>query len=209
MQEKLVQSLLIKKSKTVLSIENKNVKKLDFFIVDVDNINTQLELKIKTYPNQIINAYIYFVASHKNKNLSVIIDSKSNSTTNVNIKNFANNHGNIKINLVANAIKGSNNIITNQTIDGVIFDDSANIKVVPSLIVDTNAIKATHAVNIGNINPEQLFYLMSRRVSKTQATNIIIKSMLNDLNNITLSKNNIYNYVTHALTHMLKTYEKH
>jgi Fe-S cluster assembly protein SufD len=209
MQEKLIKHVLIKKSKTTIDIEDKNFKRLDFFIIDVGNINTELKLKVKTNSYQTINVYIYFVASHKNKHLSVTIDGQSNSTTNVNIKNFANDNGNIKIDLIANAIKGSTNIVTNQIIDGVIFDDSANIKVIPSLIVDTNAIKATHAVNIGNINPEQLFYLMSRRVSKTQATHIIIQSMLSDLNNIKLSKNNIYNYVTHALTSMLKAYEKH
>jgi Fe-S cluster assembly protein SufD len=122
---------------------------------------------------------------------------------------FASQYGNVNINLVARAKRGATNIITNQTIDGVIFDNNANIKVTPSLIVDTNSIKATHAVNIGNINPEQLFYLMSRRMTRSSATNLIIKSMFNDLHNIELSKINIYNYVTHALSSMLKTYEKH
>jgi Fe-S cluster assembly scaffold protein SufB len=159
---------------------------------------------------QTINLFFYCVANHHNKNLAIEINSASHSISNINIKNFANNSGKITIDLIANAAKGSTNITTNQTIDGLIFDNNSNIKVIPSLIVDTNAIKATHAVNIGNINPEQLFYLMSRRMSKTAATNLIIQSMMNDLHKLDkLSKNNIYNYVTKALVNLLKTYEKH
>jgi Fe-S cluster assembly protein SufD len=209
MQAKLTKCLLIDKTNTTINISNKNAKKLDYFIIDVDEKNTNLKINITSFENQIINVYTYFIATHVNKILKTNIDSKSNSIININIKAFVNHHANIDINLVANATKGSTNIVTNQTIDGVVFDNDSNIKVTPSLIVDTNSIKATHAVNIGNINPEQLFYLMSRRMSKNNATKLIIEGMFDDLHNINLSENNIYNYVIRALSNTLKTYEKH
>jgi Fe-S cluster assembly protein SufD len=211
MQNKLTQYLIVDKAKSILNINpNEATTKLDYFVIDTDNLNTNVTVQLDVKPSQTVNLFFYCIANHQNKNLSIQINSASQSTSNINIKNFANNGGKIAINLVANAAKGSTNINTNQTIDGLIFDNESNIKVIPSLIVDTNAIKATHAVNIGNINPEQLFYLMSRRMSKTAATNLIIQSMTNDLHKLDkLSKNNIYNYVAKALVDLLKTYEKY
>ncbi|HCB63797.1 MAG TPA: Fe-S cluster assembly protein SufD, partial [Fusobacteria bacterium] len=47
-------------------------------------------------------------------------------------------------------------------------------------------VKCSHGATIGSINEEQLFYLMSRGVTRNEAKLMLINGFLNDL----LDKNN-------------------
>ena len=49
---------------------------------------------------------------------------------------------------------------------------------VPELEIENNHVQASHASAIGPVDPEQLFYLMSRGFSKKDALNLIIQSFL-------------------------------
>jgi Fe-S cluster assembly protein SufD len=42
-----------------------------------------------------------------------------------------------------------------------------------------NDVKAGHAMTIGKINDTELFYLMSRGLSKAKATDLIVQGFLN------------------------------
>jgi Fe-S cluster assembly scaffold protein SufB len=59
----------------------------------------------------------------------------------------------------------------------LIGDDSKAISV-PELEINNDQIQASHASAIGPVDQEQLFYLMSRGFSKTDALDLIIKSFL-------------------------------
>ncbi|GHU35405.1 hypothetical protein FACS1894166_13680 [Bacilli bacterium] len=85
--------------------------------------------------------------------------------------------------------------------EGVLLDNVSTIKVLPSMIVDTNSIKASHTVNIGNINPDQLFYLMSRGISQHDATIILLESMFSQIRE---TQNTIYLDIKLKLNQMLK-----
>lgn len=51
---------------------------------------------------------------------------------------------------------------------------------IPTLEIESNDVQASHASTIGPLDPEQLFYLMSRGLNKSQAVKLIIKSFLSN-----------------------------
>jgi Fe-S cluster assembly protein SufD len=54
-------------------------------------------------------------------------------------------------------------------------------RAVPSLEISENDIKAGHATTVGRVNDLELFYLMSRGLSKKIATNLIVQGFLQSM----------------------------
>ncbi|MBW7459392.1 Fe-S cluster assembly protein SufD, partial [Paenibacillus sepulcri] len=48
----------------------------------------------------------------------------------------------------------------------------------PILLIDEDDVKAGHAASVGQVNPEQVYYLMSRGISKKDAERLIIHGFL-------------------------------
>lgn len=48
----------------------------------------------------------------------------------------------------------------------------------PQLEIEANEVKASHAATVGTIDEEQLFYLMSRGLSRDQAVHLIVLGFL-------------------------------
>ncbi|WP_028561972.1 Fe-S cluster assembly protein SufD [Paenibacillus pinihumi] len=48
----------------------------------------------------------------------------------------------------------------------------------PILLIDEDDVTAGHAASVGQVNPEQIFYLMSRGISKQEAERLIIHGFL-------------------------------
>ncbi|SEO21929.1 Fe-S cluster assembly protein SufD [Paenibacillus sp. OV219] len=48
----------------------------------------------------------------------------------------------------------------------------------PILLIDEDDVKAGHAASVGQVNPEQVYYLMSRGISKAEAERLIIYGFL-------------------------------
>ncbi len=48
----------------------------------------------------------------------------------------------------------------------------------PILLIDENDVKAGHAASVGQVNPEHIFYLMSRGISREDAERLIINGFL-------------------------------
>jgi Fe-S cluster assembly scaffold protein SufB len=60
----------------------------------------------------------------------------------------------------------------------LLIGKNSNAISIPELEIESNDVKVSHASTIGQIDSEQLFYLMSRGFSYTQSTKIIINSFL-------------------------------
>lgn len=61
----------------------------------------------------------------------------------------------------------------------LLLSDNAKGRAVPALEILENDVKAGHATTIGKVSDTELFYLMSRGLSKTNARNLIIQGYLN------------------------------
>jgi Fe-S cluster assembly scaffold protein SufB len=48
----------------------------------------------------------------------------------------------------------------------------------PELEIENNEVKASHSASVGMIDEEQLFYLMSRGLSKVEAEKVIVEGFL-------------------------------
>lgn len=59
----------------------------------------------------------------------------------------------------------------------LIGDDSKAVSI-PDMEISNHQVQASHASAIGPVDPSQLFYLMSRGFSKSDALDLIIKSFL-------------------------------
>ena len=60
----------------------------------------------------------------------------------------------------------------------LLLSDQSQAEVVPDLEILTDDVKCSHAASISHLDEEQLFYLMSRGLSRTQAEKLIIKGFL-------------------------------
>lgn len=60
----------------------------------------------------------------------------------------------------------------------LLIDPTAYAKTDPELEIEANNVKASHAASIGQIDPEQIMYLMSRGLSEDGAKSTIINGFL-------------------------------
>jgi Fe-S cluster assembly protein SufD len=52
----------------------------------------------------------------------------------------------------------------------------------PELEIETDEVKASHAASVGRIDEEEIFYLMSRGLSRSEAIELIVKAFLGEEN---------------------------
>ncbi len=83
----------------------------------------------------------------------------------------------INFNTTGEINKGIKNCNCNQLTRGLILQNDATIKAVPVLLIDEYDVKAYHGATIGNINEEDLFYLMSRGLTKNDAFNLVVNGL--------------------------------
>ncbi|MDR1991693.1 MAG: SufD family Fe-S cluster assembly protein [Mycoplasmataceae bacterium] len=188
------------------STKTYHVKKNDSLsLIAVDLIdkstNSRLLVNLEEYAECQIEVFILNNGYAKNIQIEIIHHSFVNSNTIV--KALSAHRGETKINLINKTPPNTKKITQNQIVDAILFDQTSRIIVTPSMLIDTNIIKASHAVNIGNINPEQLFYLMSRGVSKSKAITTILQGMFISLMKNS-STNDLYNKALTVLKRMIK-----
>ncbi len=64
---------------------------------------------------------------------------------------------------------------------GLILDDESEFSTKPELEIYADDVKCSHGSTSGNIDKDAVFYLMTRGLSKKEATKFIIKGFLNDV----------------------------
>ena len=95
------------------------------------------------------------------------------------IKGIVNDSASVDFNGLVKIEKGSNGSNAWLSANLLLLSNSAKGRAVPALEILENDIKAGHATTIGKINETELFYLMSRGLSKTKATDLIVQGFLN------------------------------
>jgi len=51
----------------------------------------------------------------------------------------------------------------------------------PILLIDENDVIAGHAASVGQVDPKQLYYLMSRGIDRKTAERLVIRGFLGDV----------------------------
>ena len=103
--------------------------------------------------------------------------------------NTKNTISNIKNNLVN--VRGSSSIQISSSVDKNITDCTCNqfnriinltnnkCEIRPILYIDNDLVDANHSALIGDFEEDELFYLESRGIDRTNAYNLLIKGFLN------------------------------
>lgn len=91
---------------------------------------------------------------------------------------IANKYGRVVLNGIAKIHKGMKNSNAFQSLKGIITSDDAILEVNPILLIDEYDVKAGHGATVGKVEPEVLFYLMSRGITKTEAERLVIFGFL-------------------------------
>lgn len=77
--------------------------------------------------------------------------------------------------------RGAANARTSTSCNSLLLDDRARARTYPYVDIERDDALASHEARVGRISDDDLFYLMSRGVSETDATAMIILGFINDL----------------------------
>lgn len=115
-------------------------------------------------------------SSHiQNQNLNVYHISEK-STSNFNTYAIANNNSVLNIKNIGQINNGAIQTDLKQKTKGLIVDTFSNIEADPALVINENDVMASHGASIGAINPDELYYLMSRGLTKEASEELIIEA---------------------------------
>lgn len=81
--------------------------------------------------------------------------------------------GHLMIDAIGKVIKGAHASQSHQTSRALSFEPGQHATILPELLIDENDVQASHAMSIGRVDDDQLYYLMSRGLSIQQCTSLI------------------------------------
>ena len=120
--------------------------------------------------------------------------------TTSNLINYAICKDNSELNINSNGIikKGCAKSKLSQKSKGIILDLKSAISANPLLQIDEYDVEANHGASIGAIDDDDLYYLMSRGLTKSQSEQLIVTGYMNPI----ISKINddlIKNYISNLI----------
>ena len=86
--------------------------------------------------------------------------------------------GTLTFNGVGHIVKGAKGADAQQESRVLMLSDKARSDANPILLIDENDVTAGHAASIGQIDPEDMYYLMSRGIDKETAERLVIRGFL-------------------------------
>ena len=126
--------------------------------------------------NSCVETNVYHLAKNTESDVSSYGVSIENSTI------VFDTNGTIK-----NKMSGSN---CNQIARGIIVGKKANVKSFPKLFIDEFDVKANHGAAIGKMSDDELFYLMSRGLTKDEAFKLILSGIINPVLSLVFDEEN-------------------
>ena len=105
---------------------------------------------------------------------SQIID----NTTNLNGDRVMKENASSVFNGIGYIKHGGTKSIANQESRVLMLSENARGDANPILLIDEDDVEAGHAASVGRVDPEQLYYLMSRGISRAEAERLVIHGFL-------------------------------
>ena len=165
-----MKNIVIKKNENlVLPVVWRGQEKEINYDIKLTGINSSLTLKMLLLGKKEDKVKIQVNVDHQN------IETKSK----IIVKGILDDNANIDFNGLVKIEKGSKGSSAWLSANLLLLSDSAKGRAVPALEILENDVKAGHATTIGKINDSELFYLMSRGLSKSKATDLIVQGFLN------------------------------
>lgn len=86
--------------------------------------------------------------------------------------------GTLTFNGIGHIIKGAKGADAQQESRVLMLSDQARSDANPILLIDENDVTAGHAASIGQVDPEDMYYLMSRGLNKATAERLVVRGFL-------------------------------
>ena len=86
--------------------------------------------------------------------------------------------GTLTFNGIGHIIKGAKGADAQQESRVLMLSDQARSDANPLLLIDENDVTAGHAASIGQVDPEDMYYLMSRGLDKATAERLVVRGFL-------------------------------
>lgn len=87
-------------------------------------------------------------------------------------------HGTLVFNGIGHIIKGAKGADAQQESRVLMLSDGARGDANPILLIDENEVTAGHAASVGRVDPDEMYYLMSRGLHKEEAERLVIRGFL-------------------------------
>ncbi len=99
----------------------------------------------------------------------------------VTIRGIAKNGARVVVNGMIKIREGSDGVDDFLEMRILLLDDQSTATAKPKLEIEANQVKASHAATVGQIDPEQLFYLKSRGINQVEAEKLIVDGFLGEI----------------------------
>lgn len=86
--------------------------------------------------------------------------------------------GKLMINAVGKIVKGAARSESHQTSRALSFAPGQSTEILPQLLIDENDVQASHAMSIGQVDAEQLYYMQSRGLDRNMCTALLAQGYL-------------------------------
>jgi len=90
----------------------------------------------------------------------------------------------------------------------LLIGNTARATAEPQLEIEADEVKASHAATVGQLDPEQLFYLRSRGISFNQAQTILVRGFLQPVLDRIENKKKRKEVETEIETHIQRSFPK-
>lgn len=146
------------------------------------NVNIKVLCDLKEKNSLFENLSVSLSGASSNYNSYTNINHLApNTTSELSVYAIAKEKANVKLDNNAFIKNGCSKAVAHQKAKGLTLDKTSSIKALPNLFIDEYDVIANHAASIGSLNPEDLFYLMSRGLNKEEASKIIIMGFITPL----------------------------
>lgn len=156
-----------------------------YFLID-SSLKDISKIKINTFqnkPSSKLKLHVLILSKDKN-NSKIEVKSEiwsKKTITNTKILSIASENGFIDLDGIIKINKWVKQAKARLEEENIFLWDSWKIKWIPTLLVESNDVEASHACKIEKISDEKLFYLRSRWFMEDDATSMMIKWKIIDL----------------------------
>lgn len=135
---------------------------------------------------------INLIGKNSNSNMSIVTISNNGSSTYNTLINHLNEYTNsivnnnaillnsseVLMNIKSNIQNKSINTNSKQSIEGILLDNKSKLEMIPTLLIDDNNVFASHSSKISKINENDLYYILSKGISKEDANKMYANNLL-------------------------------
>lgn len=100
---------------------------------------------------------------------------------NIVIKGIAQNGAEVKVTGMIKIGKKAQRVEDFLEMRLLILDDISRAEAIPQLEIEADDVKASHAASVGKLDAEQIYYLMSRGLSKKKSKQMLVHGFLGEL----------------------------